>query len=521
MLTRGSLLGTSSLGINCAANTKHPVCRFDDRRNLRRFEEGSLLKDLSLGRDDKAPNNTLVLNGFPDAKHQVCHFDYKRNIKRISGLLKNLSFGRDDKAPLIAKKLFGFRRVAAVLTLMCLMIFNSSAQEAMSLDQILKEIQTNNPSLQAFESQAKSQEARVEGAGSWMAPMIGAGTFMTPYPGQSMVEDSDRGAFMISAEQDIPNPAKTKAKREYLGTLADTYRLGRSERFNELRSRARLLYFDLIIASKRIKFQNENRRIMQTMKKLADIRYPYNQGRLNEVFKADGRLAEADNMLLMTENQIKANKIALNALMNREATAELKIDTDHAVTFTPLALLDSSYLAETRSDIRHMEHNIHSMRANIRQMQQEAKPDFRLRFDHMANYSAMMPNQFTVMGMLSIPIAPWSSKMYKSEIKSMNFEIDAMHQQKAGMLTEMLGMAKSMEIELNSMQQQLERYEKKILPVLKKSLDVSLLSYQENKMDLTMVIDSWEALNMSQMNYLEAMQRYYKMIAEYEKSIER
>jgi hypothetical protein len=154
-------------------------------------------------------------------------------------------------------------------------------------------------------------------------------------------------------------------------------------------------------------------------------------------------------------------------------------------------------------------------------MRQEAKPDFRLRFDHMSNYSAMMPRQFTIMGMLSIPIVPWSSKMYKSEIKSMNFEIEAMRQQKEGMVSEMLAMAKSMEVELVSMEKQLDNYEKKILPVLRKSLDVSMLSYQENKMDLSMVIDGWEAMNMTHMNYLEALQRYYKMITEYEKSIER
>ncbi|MBC8053890.1 MAG: TolC family protein [Sphingobacteriaceae bacterium] len=386
---------------------------------------------------------------------------------------------------------------------------------------MLKEIELNNPSLKAYDSQVQSREARVEGAGAWMAPMIGAGTFMTPYPGQGMVGEDDKGAFMISAEQDIPNPAKIKAKREYLATLAETYTLGKSERFNDLRSRARQLYFDLLIAARKMKFQSENRRIMQTMKKLADIRYPYNQGRLNEVFKAEGRLAEADNMILMTESQIRANKIALNALMNRQPTAALEIDTAYNVSFTPLAQLDSTYLAETRSDIRHMEHNIHSMRANIKQMQQEAKPDFKLRFDHMSNYSAMMPRQFTVMGMLSLPIVPWASKMYKSEIKAMNFEIEAMRQQKKGMVTEMLAMARSMETELNAMQKQLENYEGKILPVLRKSLDVSMLSYQENKMDLSMVIDGWEALNMTQMNYLDALQRYYKMITEYEKSIER
>lgn len=408
-----------------------------------------------------------------------------------------------------------------VMVIALVFTINSSAQQKMSLPEILQEIEANNPSLKAFDYQVKSQEAKVEGAGAWMAPMIGAGTFMTPYPGQEVMDDADKGALMISAEQDIPNPAKLKARKEYLETLAETYTLGKSERFNELRSRARQLYFDLLIANKRVKFQTENRRIMGTMKKLADIRYPYNQGRLNEIFKAEGRLAESENMLIMTNGQIKAGKIALNVLMNRPATAELEIDTNYKVTFNAKADLDSNYIVDVRSDIRHMLHNIHSMQTNINLMKQEAKPDFKIRFDHMSSYSAMMPKQFTVMGMLSIPIAPWSSKMYKSEIKSMNFEIDAMREQTEGMVKEMLAMAKSMAAELTSMEQQLNRYESKILPVLKKSLDVSMLSYQENKMELNMVIDSWETLNMTQMNYLDALQRYYKMIAEYEKSIER
>ncbi len=64
-------------------------------------------------------------------------------------------------------------------------------------------------------------------------------------------------------------------------------------------------------------------------------------------------------------------------------------------------------------------------------------------------------------------------------------------------------------------------YEKKILPSLQKYLKVSILSYQENKSDLNTVIDSWEALNMSQMNYLDQLQKFYQMIVEYEKNIER
>ena len=38
---------------------------------------------------------------------------------------------------------------------------------------------------------------------------------------------------------------------------------------------------------------------------------------------------------------------------------------------------------------------------------------------------------------------------------------------------------------------------------------------------LPIVIDAWEALNMAQMEYLEKMGAYYKMIVSYEKEIEK
>lgn len=406
-----------------------------------------------------------------------------------------------------------------------ILLFMSSklafGQAVMSLEQILEEIQSKNVRLKAYDSRIQSKDAKVDGAGAWMAPMLGAGTFMTPYPFSGMVGDNDRGALMISAEQDIPNPSKVKAKREYLETQSLSDVFAQSELFNQYKARARQLYFGLLIDYKKIKFQEENKRIMETMKKLAEIRYPFNQGGLNQVFKAEGRAFESENMILMTESSIRSKKIALNTLMNRSADLDFQIDTSFKVVFVPKADLDTSYFASSRSDILHMEHEINAMKKNIVLMKQEAKPDFRLRFDHMSNYSAMMPRQFTVMAMFSIPIVPWASKMYKSEIKSMNFEQDAMRQQKAAMLNDMLGMSRGMVNELSTMQKQLANYEQKIVPSLQKYLKVSILSYQENKSDLNTVIDGWEALNMAQMNYLDQLDKYYQMIIDYEKNIER
>ncbi|WP_291401437.1 TolC family protein [Daejeonella sp.] len=394
-------------------------------------------------------------------------------------------------------------------------------QDKMSLEQIFEEIKSKNIGLKSYASRIQSKDAKVEGASAWMAPMVGAGTFMTPYPFQGMAGENDRGALMLTAEQEIPNPAKVKAKREYLQIQSKGDIYAQSELFNQFKARARQLYFGLLIDYKRIYYQEENKRIMETMMKLAEIRYPFNQGGLNQVFKAEGRAFESENMILMTKSSIRSKKITLNTLMNRSAEMDLQIDTSFQVNFIPKADLDTAYFASSRSDILNMQHEINVMKKNINLMKQEAKPDFRLRFDHMSNYSAMMPRQFTVMGMLSIPIVPWSSKMYKSEIKSMNFEQEAMRQQKAAMLTDMLGMTRSMESELTLMQKQLANYEQRIVPSLQKYLKVSILSYQENKSDLNTVIDAWEALNMAQMNYLNQLEKFYQMIVDYEKNIER
>ncbi|MGB4397892.1 MAG: TolC family protein [Daejeonella sp.] len=394
-------------------------------------------------------------------------------------------------------------------------------QEVLSLDKVLQEIRTNNPLLKSFDSQVASQDAKIEGAGSWMAPMVGAGTFMTPYPGSKVEDESDKGAWMLSAEQDIPNPAKVKAKEKYFAAQSSITRAAQGVQANLLNARAKQLYYELIVANKKIAFQKENLTIMGTMKKLAEIRYPYNQGSLSQVFKAEGRLYESENMILMTESELRSKKIALNALMYRPVNSDFRVDTNLVISFRPIAVLDTSYLGASRSDIRQMDYSIRAMELNINQMRQEAKPDFRIRFDHMANRAPMMPSQYTIMGMISIPIAPWSSKMYKSEVRSMNFEREAMRLQKDAMLSEMLGMTKSMETELVNMQVRLKNYETKILPALNKNLKVSMLTYQENKGDVNTVIDGWEAVNMAQMNYLEQLQKFYQMIVEYEKNIER
>src|SRR5688572_22635079 len=85
--------------------------------------------------------------------------------------------------------------------------------QVLTLDSVLILIDQNNPMLQEYDSKVKALNEYAAGAKSWMAPMVGGGTFMTPYANQMLMDERDKGAWMLSVEQSIPNPAKLNANK--------------------------------------------------------------------------------------------------------------------------------------------------------------------------------------------------------------------------------------------------------------------------------------------------------------------
>ncbi len=411
-----------------------------------------------------------------------------------------------------------------------LLIFRSTPtlaqQQPVPLDSILQTIRKGNPMLQQYDLRAKAQDAYAEGATSWMAPMVGAGVFMLPYPGQSMEGQNTggpdkEGSFMLSAEQAIPNPAKQRAKQAVFDSKA-AIELAKAEvTFNELRSQAKASYYNWVVLEKKLDVLQDNERLMTYMLKLARIRYPYSQGKLGSIYKAEARLHEVENMQLMTRNEILQQTVMLNTLMNLPKERQFKIDTLVSIPGPVALAADTAYLDTNRSDIRQLDQTIESMRLGVEQERLERKPDFKVRFDHMTPRNSMMPNQFTAMGMVSIPIAPWSSKMYKANTKAMNLEIQAMQRERENILNEAQGMVRNMALELNTKRQQVENYRTKILPALKKNYDVTMIAYEENSAQLPEVIDAWEALNMAQMEYLNNLQALYLLAVNYERELDK
>lgn len=411
-------------------------------------------------------------------------------------------------------------KILAVLLLLLPLQLLSQTKQVLSLDTILQRIDKKNVLLQSYSLKAEGYKYSADAATAWMAPMVGVGTFMTPYPFQEVMDDRDKGSLMFRIEQDIPNVGKLNKKKKFIQSQGNIENATRAVTLNEYKAQAKQLYYSWMVAEQRMKVLDQNEKIMLTMKKIEEVRYPYNQSQLGNVYKIDARIEENKNMVRMQEGEIAKARAWLNSLMNQPGNADFAIDTSINPVFNP-ALHDTTSLAGVRGDIKKMDAGIESMQLSIEAMKAEKNPSFKIQFDHMNSFDKMMPKAYSVMAMMSIPIAPWSSKMYKSDTKAMQYNVQAMEKEKSAMLQETQGMLYGMQYEILTMQKRILGLETKIIPSMQKSLDVNFLNYQENKLQIPVVIDSWEALNMLQNNLLDEKLKLYQMIVDYEKELYR
>ncbi|MEO6541004.1 MAG: TolC family protein, partial [Ferruginibacter sp.] len=150
---------------------------------------------------------------------------------------------------------------------------------------------------------------------------------------------------------------------------------------------------------------------------------------------------------------------------------------------------------------------------------QSLKPQFGIRYEHMFGFGGF-PMQYTLMGMVKLPLARWSSKMNKANIESLKWKAYALQSQKEMMLNEYSGMAYSMRNELELKKKQIKLYEENIIPAIKNNYKTMQLGYEQNTEELFMLYDAWETLYMTQMEYTEILNQALKMQVAIDRLIE-
>ncbi|GAC1372900.1 MAG: hypothetical protein NVS3B25_15630 [Hymenobacter sp.] len=414
-----------------------------------------------------------------------------------------------------------FLKHSHLLALLLLTAFPLRAQQLLPLDSVLQAVQRRNPALRQYSYRAQAKQAAVAGASSWEAPKVSAGYWMTPYnqrPIREMNNGQGMGMQMVSIEQMIPNPAKQRARRAYLAGQAAVDQADQTALFNQLRAQARSLYYGRVILEKKLKVLDQSIGLLEFLLKIAQARYPYNQSTLGSIYQAQARIAMHGNDHQLLYGQLRQAAIALNTLMARDPEAEFAVDTLLPTSFAG-PYPDTAALARRRSDVRSLDRSLTVLRLNQNVEANRRRPDFGVRYDHMNGLGAT-PNQFTAMGTVTIPLAPWAAREYKATAAALGYEAQAVQQQRASLLTEAAGRISTLQSDLRTRRQQVENFEKGILPALHKNYQVTLLAYQQNTAQLPAVVEALETWLQTRLQYLDTQTELLNLHVRYDQELE-
>lgn len=399
-----------------------------------------------------------------------------------------------------------------LLFIFCLCVIQTFGQ-VLTIDSVLSRIENNNPMLKMYDEQINAANNYSEMAKSWMPPTISTGPWQAPYKSFS------DGMWMITGEQMIPNPTKQKANYQFMQGMASIEQQGKAAKKNEMFAMAKMNYYEWIVLQKKYYVLMQTDSLLNYIVQVAQNRYTFNKEKLNNIYKSQADLFELRNMEAMLVGDMKMKNIELNTLMNIDKSYEFDVDTSLKSYDYELQLIDTFLITTSRSDIKQFDANIGLLKFQQQYEKSKRLPDFGISLSHMQSLG-MMPNQYSAMGMMTIPIAPWATKEYKSNIKGLNNTLNAISYQKQSLVNETAGKIASLQTQIKYSKQQLTNYTNLIIPTYFKSYETSMLAYEQNTEDLFVVLDALKMHRMAKMNELDQLNALFKLQVEYEKELE-
>ena len=392
----------------------------------------------------------------------------------------------------------------------------AGGQTPLSLDSILTRIESVHPRLQGADARVRELDTYAKGAITMPPPQVGGGFWMTPYNPDRWSEGM--GAFMITGEQMFPNRRMQKAEQRYMGAMSGMEIAERGVMQNMLFAEAKTAYYSWLVLEKKIAVLEESKNALRLLIESAEQRFQFNREKLGSVYKAQTELANLERMQAMYAGEIRQQRAMLNALMQRDPATGFEIDTA-GWRLLPIPLLPDTARIAARSDFRAIETNLQIARLEQEWQRSKLKPEYGLRFDHMFAFGGT-PWQFTFMGMITVPIAPWANKDVKARIEGIDYRLAAFEWQKADFVNQIRGNLADRLVMMQTLQEQIDRYERDIIPNQRKRFQSTLLAWEQNTDELFMTLDAWLELKMSRLAQLDLLQQLLLARTDYEKELE-
>jgi outer membrane protein TolC len=383
-------------------------------------------------------------------------------------------------------------------------------QAELSVEELVREVEARNPSLQAASAAWRAAAERYPQAVSLEDPMVG---FLV---GPGGVGLDQGGGWMVEASQKIPWSGKRALRGSAAAAEADAVQSEIGLARLRLAEAARTAFYDYYLARREMEVNVSTGKLTVQFREIAKNKYQSNQATEQDVLQADVELASLESRLAELARDERVAVARINTLLHRGPHDRLP--PPPALVGAAAVLPSADELQQTaiafRPDLFAQQARIRAEEANLALACKEYSPDLNL----VAKYDAFMPvDQRAEVGMeVNVPLHNARRSAAVSEAENRLAQRRAEYQE---LLDQVQFEVQSAHERATQSQQVIRLYEDKILPATQRSLDSAQANYTSGKLDFLRLIDAQRQVYTQREMYYQAIAEFHRRLAELERAV--
>ncbi|MFQ6082055.1 MAG: TolC family protein [Candidatus Aminicenantia bacterium] len=391
-------------------------------------------------------------------------------------------------------------------------------EKIVKLDEFIKIALENNPQIQAAEKRWQATKEIIPQARSLPDPMISYTHF-----GRSIETKLGPQRNKISISQKFPFFGKLSLKGQITQKQANSLEEQYKAVKKDIILKVKKAYYDLYWINKSIEITQKEKEVLQRLEKIAEKKYETGTASQQDVLKAQVEISKIIDKLLLLNQQKKAIKANLNALLNRPADSFIGEPEDFEISKFNYTLEELYKMAkENRPELRSVFFLIEKNKAAIKLAKKNYYPDFALMFSYVdiGGGTTMNPEDGSDswMGSIGINIPIWRKKLHAGEEEAIN-NLKASERNYKDIENNTLSQVNELYFEVKTAEEVVKLYKYSLLPQAEQSFKASEAGYLTGKVDFLNLLDSERMLLHIKIGYFKSMADFEKSLAQLERVV--
>ncbi len=368
-----------------------------------------------------------------------------------------------------------------------------------------------NPGLQAARLRAVAAFERVPQAGAVPDPQLSFALMNRPIT--NFGTDEPMTMNQIQLGQMVPWPGKLRFAKARARRLADALALDADETELGLVASVKSVYYQLAYMDRALDIMVETRDLLRDFLRVSSAMYAVGTGQQQDVLQAQVAIASMTEDITVMQQDRLATAARLNALMGREATAQvgaLELPPPRVELPEVEALMEQAALS--RPALQAVRARVEAAEAGYRAARREIYPDFmvglsygqRPQFDDMA----------TIMVGVTIPLFAGARQLpMRREMLAMQASEEATE---LDLYNETFARLAELRAEAARAQNLSGLYASAVLPQARAAVESALSAYRVGRVDYMTLVESEMTVNRYKIESVRLAAQFQRVVAEIE-----